>query len=375
MNKKGFISVTVIYSFFMVFLMLLLLIVSNLVSNRTLLNSVKDKAKTDLNNAIFAKYLISNASKLNLVKHDETLEYGAMDNSYRYSNYYNLSEKAREMKINSIDNDLIKYYCEGELKKINDPCTQGIYKLSYDEKEFNTYNDALLNALNDNYITYEEVNNYVCLSENTENCSNDDLYRIIGVIDGKVKLIKDNFVTIKNENGEEINTFYYDNSPSVTNVYVNTTIYNYLNIYSNSFLSTLKDMDKYIDTTPWQVGGIDGLDVAYKIYDKELGIDRINDTVKAKIGLPYISDYAFSKDKNGFNGEISSDSNWLILNNSWLLTRNSTNYTDVYFVNDEGKVELANVYELKKIKPTLFLKENVLLKKGSGKINDPYIIG
>ena len=375
MNKKGFISVTVIYSFFMVFLMLLLLIVSNLVSNRTLLNSVKDKAKTDLNNAIFAKYLISNASKLNLVKHDETLEYGAMDNSYRYSNYYNLSEKAREMKINSIDNDLIKYYCEGELKKINDFCTQGIYKLSYDEKEFNTYNDALLNALNDNYITYEEANNYVCLNENTENCSNDDLYRIIGVIDGKVKLIKDNFVTIKNENGEEINTFYYDNSPSVTNVYVNTTIYNYLNIYSNSFLSTLKDMDKYIDTTTWQVGGIDGLDVAYKIYDKELGIDRINDTVKAKIGLPYISDYAFSKDKNGFNGEISSNSNWLILNNSLLLTRNSTNYTDVYFVNDEGKVELANVYELKKIKPTLFLKENVLLKKGSGKINDPYIIG
>lgn len=375
MNKKGFISVTVIYSFFMVFLMLLLLIVSNLVSNRTLLNSVKDKAKTDLNNAIFAKYLISNASKLNLVKHDETLEYGAMDNSYRYSNYYNLSEKAREMKINSIDNDLIKYYCEGELKKINDSCTQGIYKLSYDEKEFNTYNDALLNALNDNYITYEEVNNYVCLSENTENCSNDNLYRIIGVIDGKVKLIKENFVTIKNENGEEINTFYYDNSPSVTNVYVNTTIYNYLNIYSNSFLSTLKDMDKYIDTTTWQVGGIDGLDVAYKIYDKELGIDKINDTVKAKIGLPYISDYAFSKDKNGFNGEISSNSNWLVLNNSWLLTRNSTNYTDVYFVNDEGKVELANVYELKKIKPTLFLKENVLLKNGSGKINDPYIIG
>ncbi len=375
MNKKGFISVTVIYSFFMVFLMLLLLIVSNLVNNRTLLNSVKDKAKTDLNNAIFAKYLISNASKLNLVKHDETLEYGAMDNSYRYSNYYNLSEKAREMKINSIDNDLIKYYCEGELKKINDPCTQGIYKLSYYEKEFNTYNDALLNALNDNYITYEEVNNYVCLSENTENCSNDDLYRIIGVIDGKVKLIKDNFVTIKNENGEEINTFYYDNSPSVTNVYVNTTIYNYLNIYSNSFLSTLKDMDKYIDTTTWQVGGIDGLDVAYKIYDKELGIDRINDTVKAKIGLPYVSDYAFSKDKNGFNGEVFSNSNWLILNNSWLLTRNSTNYTDVYFVNDEGKVELANVYELKKIKPTLFLKENVLLKNGSGKINDPYIIG
>ena len=40
-NNKGFISVTVIYAFFLVFLTLMLYIVTNMAVNRNLLNNMK----------------------------------------------------------------------------------------------------------------------------------------------------------------------------------------------------------------------------------------------------------------------------------------------------------------------------------------------
>ena len=48
MNKKGFISITVIYSFFLVFLTLMMLIIVNMASNRNLLNGMKKTIKNDI---------------------------------------------------------------------------------------------------------------------------------------------------------------------------------------------------------------------------------------------------------------------------------------------------------------------------------------
>lgn len=48
MKKNGFISVTVIYTFFLVFLSLMLYIVTNLVVNRNLLNNMKTTIKNEL---------------------------------------------------------------------------------------------------------------------------------------------------------------------------------------------------------------------------------------------------------------------------------------------------------------------------------------
>ena len=43
MSNKGFISISVIYSFFLVFLMLLLFIVNGYVNNRTLLKKIENE--------------------------------------------------------------------------------------------------------------------------------------------------------------------------------------------------------------------------------------------------------------------------------------------------------------------------------------------
>ena len=45
MNNKGFISTSVVYSFFLIILLILLFIVSDLVNNRVLLNKFKEEVK------------------------------------------------------------------------------------------------------------------------------------------------------------------------------------------------------------------------------------------------------------------------------------------------------------------------------------------
>ena len=64
MKKNGFISVTVIYTFFLVFLSLMLYIVTNLVVNRNLLNNMKTTIKNELNNSNFNRYLINHCNDL-----------------------------------------------------------------------------------------------------------------------------------------------------------------------------------------------------------------------------------------------------------------------------------------------------------------------
>ena len=61
------------------------------------------------------------------------------------------------------------------------------------------HNSSLANGAGDNSYRYagasDKVNNFVCFGSTTSPCPEDNLYRIIGVIDGKVKLIKFDYAT------------------------------------------------------------------------------------------------------------------------------------------------------------------------------------
>ena len=148
-NNKGFISISVVYSFFMVFLILLLFIVNNLVNNRLLLNTIKDEIKENISDTTFSRYLINHAEEIGLTHHNSSLTNGAADNSYRF--------------------------------------------------------------------TGANPNNYVCFGSEANPCPSTNLYRIIGVIDSRIKLVHNSGITSR-----QIDT-------TDTNSYVNTAIYNYLN--------------------------------------------------------------------------------------------------------------------------------------------------
>jgi len=61
------------------------------------------------------------------------------------------------------------------------------------------HDDTLENGAGDNSYRYagahNTVNNFVCFGSDEENCPNDNLYRIIGVFDNQVKLIKYDYAT------------------------------------------------------------------------------------------------------------------------------------------------------------------------------------
>ena len=82
MKKNGFISVTVIYTFFLVFLSLMLYIVTNLVVNRNLLNNMKTTIKNELNDSNFNRYLINHCN--DLIRMDDSYNNSIKDNSYRF---------------------------------------------------------------------------------------------------------------------------------------------------------------------------------------------------------------------------------------------------------------------------------------------------
>ncbi len=292
-NNKGFISISVVYSFFMVFLLLLLFIVNNLISNRTMLTAIENEIKEDITDATFSRYLVNHATDLGLVHHSSSLTNGAGDNSYRYSG--------------------------------------------------------------------EDPNNYVCFGSDADVCPSANLYRIIGIIGGRVKLIK----------ATSIGEIAIDNTN--TNYYVNTSIYTYLN---NDFLNSLGEYSNLIATTTWYVGGInsDTITSVKNIYDYEVGINRNNLVrIDEKIGLMYISDYGYASSM--IDSALTSSDNWLYSGVAeWTQSRLNTTTNEFFFITDTGTLSSGDVANLYQVRPVFYLNSTTTWQSGDGTMTSPYRI-
>lgn len=299
-NNKGFISVTVIYAFFLVFLTLMLYIVTNMTVNRNLLNNMKKTIKNELNDSNFSRYLINHYEEDNikLIKLNSTnYTYGIDDNSYRF--------------------------------------------------------------------TGANPNNYVKFKDS------DELYRIIGIFNEKVKLVK----------ATSWKTLSFNTT--MDNNYIASNIFNNLNITTDSYLISLGNNIKYIDNENWYVGGIDEKYLSQtgkNIATMEVGDSKNNGVViNAKIGIIYLSDYIYAGDssnKTNYGKSITKTNNWLFLNNSWFITRNTiASDIKVYSLNSAGAIISSSPTEVKNVRPAFYLKNNVRLVSGTGKSTDPYVIG
>lgn len=309
-NNKGFISVTVIYAFFLVFLSLMLYIVTNMTVNRNLLNNMKKTIKNDISDTNFARYLINHYDELNIIKlNSTTYSYGIDDNSYRY--------------------------------------------------------------------TGANPNNYLKFANSA------DIYRVIGVFEGKVKLITTSswktlqFNTISTNNyyhriiGDSIepsNLYSYLNDANITDSYIN---------YINT-----KNINNYVEDVTWYIGGIEDtiLTTGKNIAISEIGTGKNSGaTINAKIGTLYLSDYIYAADASNettYGKNITNTNNWLFLSNSWFITRNSnTSEITVYSLNSDGTIIRSQPDETKNVRPTFYLKNNTRLLSGSGTSTDPYVIG
>ncbi len=255
---------------------------------------------------------------------------------------------------------------------------------------------SLTNGAGDNSYRFAgaDPNNYVCFGSDEATCPTENLYRIIGVIDGKVKLIHaygatttmlgtdEGYVNTYQEamsNNLELAQSFYKGKEDFTKIGSykwnktrdntwSTSTTNTTNLNTN-FLAYLDGKNtkwkNMIADTTWYVGGMTStngaLSNAKTAYNYELGANKdATTTVTSKIGLMYVSEYYYGAtpdywalpgvDENGDVNEAGTawigedyskayNDNWMNTGlNEWTISRTSDDSDIAFDVNVYGLV-------------------------------------
>ena len=269
-----------------------------------------------------------------------------------------------------------------------------------------TYTNAELDAGDNSYrFSGSNPNNYVCFGSDAATCPSDNLYRIIGVFNdtGKhqVKLIKWDYANsdLLGTNGDYVADdgtycYYYWNNNTVTNSWSNSNL-NTINLNTNYLTNIGEPWRSMITTHTWQVGGMGYDNVlgtnAQTTYNYEVGENAANITVQTKIGLMYLSDYAYAASPGAWSlsvgvvdggtsdyiSSINTENNWLLPKNiDWTISCNSDNSNSAWIVNYVSYVLDSNVDGTEfGVRPSFYLSSSVVLNGGSGTESDPFRIG
>ena len=269
-----------------------------------------------------------------------------MDTNGKYSNSYVVSEKVETKKT-------LAEYVISQYNNIQG--NNGIYY----------HNSSLTNGAGDNSYRYAGANpnNYVCFGSDEEICPDDNLYRIIGVFDENVKLIK--AISVGNMEWASDSQKTYLNGEYILN----------LGIYTKNIINTM-----------WKTGGSSPENiknvVPSVVYQNEIKNPEDVSTNTLQIGLMYVSDYGFAASPSAwttnlesYNSSLITSVNWLYLGlKEWTITKAGVNYSNVYRIDDTGTI----IYEYSRengktgeIRPTFYLNSNIYYITGSGTYSDP----
>ncbi len=393
--------------------------------------------------------------------HDENLVNGANDNSYRYAGgdntctfngknvqgaYSNATFGASNendcKKVYTIKSDDLTIWADNSVTRLlsdEKPVvwSEGACKttdgenvsIGFDRGNFNPVTEATCKGksyivktdnltarvanLNMEYAgvgKWSRVNNFVCFGSSETPCPTDNLYRIIGVIDGKVKLIKYDYATSTllgtdgdyGESSTPDSTYYKGSLTSIDQYYWNykndTSINDGsgLNIWSTSLLNKINLNTNFINnvgstwankiaTTTWKVGGNTNilLSVPSVAYKNEIVTPAENTTYDAKIGLMYASDYYYAAsprawtlvgcdfdDGKDYSG--ASANNWIYMgHNEWIVSRKSDNSNNAFVVVYFGFVLYSSVSGDAGVRPSFSLSSSITYVSGSGSMSNP----
>ena len=274
------------------------------------------------------------------------------------------------------------------------------------------HTSTLTNGAGDNSYRYagasKSVNNFVCFGSTTNPCPTDNLYRIIGVIDGKVKLIKYDYATsaLLGTNGDYYGTStpstsyykgsltsidqYYWNNATNKNTWSESNL-NKINLNKNFINNIGSTWANKIATTTWKVGGNTfdniGSSVPSIAYQNEIVAPAENTTYDAKIGLMYVSDYGFAAspsacsttlynyDGNDAKGTSIKTINWMYMGYyDWMISRNSDDSYYAFIVTRVGNVHYYIVDHYSGVRPSFNLLSSITYVSGSGSAVDPILI-
>ena len=302
---------------------------------------------------------------------------------------------------------------------------EGVSKTSVTNNSI-TYQYATTNSLMKdigNNIRYYGASpkNYVyfnCSNYSSQSSSTCEKWRIIGVFDGKVKLIR----------GSQIGSYSWDNKNVSTsaesaygkNDWTSARLMKLLNpgyssettggsLYYNAksgncysgqnntttacnFTSTgiknTKTRNLISDTTYYLGGYTTNAVYPNQIYGYERGTTVYTGrptTWQGKIALAYPSDYGYAvdlekclnKQLNTYNDSTCTSNNWMksiiAPNYGWLLTHRSDTASQVWRVESTGFVNYyVYAYSSRGVAPVLYLNANAKIKSGAGTSSEPY---
>ena len=262
-------------------------------------------------------------------------------------------------------------------------------------------------------------NNYIYFNCDSYPSTNCELWRIIGVFDGKVKLIRNESIGEyswdTSATGYGVNEWSQSDLMKLLNpshesesvggsLYYNNksgTCYNNLNNATTScnFTSTGIKNDttrNMIAETTWNLGGWNSSDIFSNVmYEKERGTTVISNpsdgitrttTWIGKIAVPYPSDYGYAADLSScqettglYDNSTCTSTNWMyhIITNSGskagiLLTPYSASNSQVFIANLNGSLQVSFVFDAGVVVPVLYLNSNQIIIGGDGSQNNPY---
>ena len=264
-------------------------------------------------------------------------------------------------------------------------------------------------------------NNYIYFNCATYPSTNCELWRIIGVFDGKVKIIRNTTIgsySWDNKNkstGAEgdygkndwttarlmklLNPSNYYNTDSNDNGLGQGLYYNSASgkCYSGQNNAT-KDCDftstgikndttrNMIAEVTWNIGGYNSSALySNQIYGYERGTKVYSNrptTWKGKIGLMYPSDYGYAvdlskctKQLNGYNDSTCISNDWLLNSTEWTLTPYSAYADNILAVSKSGFLYNDGAYmSYLNTRPTLYLNEKIAIGSGNGSSSNPYTL-
>ena len=396
---------------------------TNTSMNKTFKAGVAVKAYDRESN--LAEYVISQYTGTqgnnSLYYHDSSLANGAGDNSYRYAGGdYVLTEAGKvtgaTMVIgynNTITTALIDFYCNGTKQYFGYYCGSSnthYYLIKGDTTHYQSYNEALNVSVEKGYLTKDNVKNFVCFGSDASPCPTENLYRIIGVFNNQVKLIKYDYAKssllgtdgdfsredtdyyFSGEQGESpsSNSLYYWNNATKTNTW-SESLLNKVNLNTNFINNIGSTWSDKIATTTWRVGGSSWANIVTSVpktaYQYELGTNASTTTYDAKIGLMYVTDYYYSASPSAWtligykysdatkDYRFSKGENWLYGGGmDWTISRNSGDTDYAFEVLGDGIVGSNDVHGTdgdSGVRPSFNLESSTTYISGSGTMSDP----
>ena len=294
-----------------------------------------------------------------------------------------------------------------EYKRTVEEYVLSLYTGTQGENSLYYHDSSLTNGAGDKSYRYagpsNTTNNFVCFGSDEATCPTDNLYRIIGVIDDKVKLIKYDYATstLLGTDGayygsstpnssyykgslSSVNTYYwnYKASGSASNTW-STSLLNKTNLNTNFINKMGTTWSNKIATTTWKVGGGTYENIMSsgpsRAHRYEVGANASTTTYKAKIGLMYVSDYGFAASPSAwtltminYDNSIATSNNWMYMGASeWSISRRSNDSSAAFILFGGGSVGnyVAN-YKFG-IRPAFNLESTVTYVSGSGTQSDP----